>query len=111
MLELHPKDNQGIRGTLLQIYIEEEQFKKARQLLNKYKEDNTAIFNFSPALVHYLTKGMTNKTKMLLKAADKQKPNVKDYLLDKIAIPEESLQYIYFGDDREAIAYAQDHFH
>ncbi|GAB3794166.1 tetratricopeptide repeat protein [Virgibacillus kimchii] len=111
MLELNPNDNQGIRYTLLLIYMEEEQFKKAKQLMHKYEKDNAAAFKFSQALIHYMTKGMTNKTKTLLKEADKQNPYVKDYLLSKKELPEEQPAYIGIGDDSEAIAYVQEHFH
>jgi len=54
---------------------------------------------------------MTNKTKNLLKAADKQNPYVKDFLRGKKQIPADTPEYIGFGDEREAITYAQDHGH
>jgi len=111
MLELNPNDNQGIRDTLLLIYIEQEYFKKAQDLMQKYAEDDMAVFGFSRTLVSYLTKGMTNKTKTLLKAADKQNPYVKDYLQGKKQIPEHTPQLIGFGDEAEAIVYTQDHLH
>lgn len=111
LLELNPNDNQGIRYTLLTHYIEAEMWHKAERLVSQYDDDAAASFAFNKALLHYFTKGMTSKTKMQIKAANKQNPYVKDYLLGKKKVPNKRPDYIGFGDEMEAIAYVQGHMH
>lgn len=111
LLELNPNDNQGIRYRLLTLYLEEEKYKDAKQLLEQYEGDIAAVFQFNHVLLHYFTKGMTSKTKRLLKQADKQNPFVKEFLTGKKFLPPQMPSYTGIGDEREAVAYVQENAH
>lgn len=111
LLELNPSDNQGIRGLLITLYIETELFDKASQLLEEYKDDITATFMFSKALVSYRTEGMDGQAYELLKKAHEQNPYVLNYLLKRKNIPSQIFGYITLGDENEAISYAQANIH
>lgn len=111
MIRLNPNDNQGIRYILLTLYIETAKFKKAQELINEFSDEGTAIFLFNKVLVDYLINGITNQTKTFVKEANKQNPFVKNYLLRKKKIPIESFDHIGFGDETEAIVYAQENIH
>ena len=111
MLRLNPNDNQGIRYILLTLYIESEQFKEAQELINDFSDEGTASFLFNKVLVDYLVNGLTSHTKAFIKEANKQNPFVKKYLLGKKKIPHEYLDHMGFGDETEAIVYAQENMH
>ena len=111
LLELNPNDNQGIREVILPLYIQCRDFKSINKLFNAYKDDITAAFLFSKALVSYFTEGLSAQSIRLLKKADTQNPYVVDYLLGNKQIPEQEFEYIGLGDEREAIVYAQDNAH
>src|SRR5699024_3909456 len=101
----------GVREQLLPLYIQYEDFKSINKLFNAYKDDITAAFLFSKALVTYFTEGLTTQSIRLLKEADSQNPYVIDYLLGDKQIPEQKFEYIGLGDEREAIVYAQGNTH
>jgi tetratricopeptide (TPR) repeat protein len=111
LLELNPNDNQGVRDLLLLAYLETGDWKNGAALINKYKNDNTASFNYNRMLIEYGLHGLSVKLKSLLKDARKQNPYVHGYLLAKKRIPRQTPEYIGFGDDREAVIYAQIHHH
>lgn len=111
MLELNPGDNQGARYVLLTLYLETEQYEAAQELLETYDDERSAEFYFNDVLLHFFRDGFTSKTKSLLKKADEQNPNVKDYLTGKKAVPKEMPAYIGIGDENEAIAYVQGNGH
>ncbi|MFD2045513.1 SEC-C metal-binding domain-containing protein [Ornithinibacillus salinisoli] len=111
LLELNPNDNQGIRYLLLSIYIELELYEHASKLIKQFEEDETANFLFNNALLSYFTNGLSSKTRRLLKNANKQNPYVKDYLQGTKHIPAQAFDYIGYGDESEAIVYAQENAH
>ncbi|UJL45851.1 SEC-C domain-containing protein [Virgibacillus sp. NKC19-16] len=107
LLELNPNDNQGIRYELLPLYIEEEKYIPAKNLIKQYEDETSANFLFNKALLNYLISGITHETKAFLKKATKENPYVKDYLLGNKPIPKTSYAYIGIGDESEAIEYTQ----
>jgi tetratricopeptide (TPR) repeat protein len=111
LLELNPNDNQGVRDLLLLAYLETGDWKNGAVLINKYKEDNSASFNYNHMLIEYGLHGLSAKLKSLLKDAKKQNPYVPSYLLAKKRIPRQTPEYMGFGDDQEAVVYAQTHHH
>jgi len=110
MLDLNPNDNQGIRYLLLTCYIERREYEKAKQLLDSYDEP-TAYFAYSRLLVEYALKGIGFKLKKLLEEAVEANPHVIPYLLGQRLLPEEPPEYIGFGDESEAVAYAYENIH
>lgn len=111
ILQLNPNDNQGVRYTLLTLYIEGGQLNKADRLIKMFQDEATAPFLFNKIIVDYLLNGLTNQTKRFIKEANKQNPFVNDYLLGNNDIPDEEFDYVNFGDETEAIVYAQEHIH
>ena len=55
MIELNPEDNQGARDSLLGLYLGEGDVLKARSLLNRYHEDDLAVFSWGRALERFLS--------------------------------------------------------
>ncbi|MHA6482170.1 SEC-C metal-binding domain-containing protein [Paenibacillus sp. strain BS8-2] len=107
LLELNPNDNQGVRDLLLPALIEIQDWNGAEQLSEQFKDDGTAAANYSRVLVEYGLHGNTPKLTKLIKEAYAQNPFVPPYLLGKKKLPHLMPEYIGFGDDREAIVYAQ----
>lgn len=111
LLQLNPDDNQGIRYTLLTLYIETDELNEAIKLINKFNNEATANFLFNRVVIDYLINGFTSQTKQLIKEANKQNPFVKDYLFGNKEIPDQTFDYISCGDETEAIIYTQEHIH
>jgi tetratricopeptide (TPR) repeat protein len=111
LLALNPNDNQGVRELLLNAYLELEEWNNGAALIKKYEDDNSASFNYNRVLIEYGLHGLSTKLGSLLKAALKQNPHVPKYLLGKKKIPRQTPEYIGYGDDREAVVYAQSHNH
>ncbi|QYR20239.1 SEC-C domain-containing protein [Paenibacillus sp. sptzw28] len=111
LLELNPMDNQGVRELLLIAHLETEDWRSGARLIEAYSEDGTACFNYDRILIEYGLHGVTLKLSRLLKEAAKQNPHVPKFLLGKKRIPRQMPDYIGFGDEQEAIVYAQTHNH
>jgi tetratricopeptide (TPR) repeat protein len=111
LLELNPNDNQGVRDMLSLSYLETEQWKKAAALHKKYQEDTSASLNYDRELVEYGLHGITAKLTKLLDSAIQQNPHLPSYLVGKKIIPRELPEYTGFGDDNEAISYADTRRH
>ena len=65
MIDLNPNDNQGVRDTLLGLYLGEGDVLKARSLLNKYPDDNLAVFSWGRAIERFLSGDMQAASKAL----------------------------------------------
>src|SRR5699024_4943264 len=99
LIELNPSDNQGIRDLLITLYIESESFDDAKRLLEAYKDDITATFTFSKALVSYRTEGIDGQAYEQLKKAHERNPYVLNYLLKRKNIPNQTFDYITLGGE------------
>lgn len=106
LLELNPNDNQGVRDLLVPAYIETEEWKAAEALIQRYDEDISAFFNYSRVLVEYGLRGQSAKLTTRIREAVANNPYVPAYLKGNKRLPRQMPEYIGFGDDREAIAYA-----
>lgn len=106
MLRLNPNDNQGIRYLLLDCYMETGQLKDAEKLLKQYKDDAGASWLYTGALLIFSREGASQKANKQLQQAIKHNQFVPDYLLGKKKLPRIMPAYIGFGDDNEAIDYA-----
>lgn len=110
MLDLNPNDNQGVRYSLLSIYIELNQFENASRLLETHNEDS-AYMNYSRVLIEYGKSGLSSKLDRLLDKATQQNPYVIDFLLGRKKLPRWKPDYYSFGDTNEAILYVNANFH
>ncbi|MGZ0051509.1 SEC-C metal-binding domain-containing protein [Brevibacillus gelatini] len=110
MLDLNPHDNQGVRYSLLSIYIELNKFEKASRLLETY-EENSAYMNYSRVLLAYMKNGPSAKLDHLLDKAIQQNPYVIDFLLGRKKLPGQAPDYYRHGDTSEAIMYVNANYH
>jgi len=106
MLRLNPNDNQGIRYILAQCFLEIGADEDLEKLLDQYPEDAAASWLYIRALWVFGREGESKRAKAFLKQALKVNPFVPSYLLAKKKIPKRLPEYIGWGDDREAVAYA-----
>jgi len=108
MLRLNPNDNQGIRYLLADHLLEEGDDRALGKLLNQYKEDASASWLYTRALLTFRQEGAGRKANAALRKALEQNRHVPAYLLGKKKLPKHRPELIGFGDDREAVAYAAD---
>ncbi|MGG3563730.1 SEC-C metal-binding domain-containing protein [Neobacillus rhizosphaerae] len=110
LLELNPMDNQGVRYSLFVAYVDAGEYKKASNLLQQYDEA-TAHGAYNKLLLELSEKGFTKKAQLLVKAAKKENKYVIPYLVGKKRLPAYPPDYYGFGDENEAIVYADMHLH
>jgi tetratricopeptide (TPR) repeat protein len=110
LLELNPMDNQGVRYSLFVAYVDAGEYKKASNLLQQYDEA-TAHGTYNKLLLELSEKGFTKKAQLLVKAAKKENKYVIPYLVGKKRLPAYPPDYYGFGDENEAIVYADMHLH
>ncbi len=106
MLRLNPGDNQGIRYILADCLLEEGFDESLGKLLEQYEDDAAATWLYTRALWMFRQEGTSEKANVCLKEALKQNRFVPSYLLGKKRLPKHLPEYIGFGDENEAIAYA-----
>ncbi|WP_253729078.1 tetratricopeptide repeat protein [Treponema sp. OMZ 857] len=104
LLQLNPNDNQGLRYTLINWLIDQNQLDKGTELLKQYQEE-TAFMLFSDLLLSI--KKQESDTKILKKyiKAKKGNPYIVKYLLHESELPEYLPDYYEFGDEDEAVTY------
>lgn len=71
ILELNQMDNLGARYLLLSAYLEVEKLQEAKQLLQHYEDDSSAVFAYNRMILEYLTNGVTSSLKMRYRIAIK----------------------------------------
>ena len=101
MLELNPNDNQGIRDLLLACYLTRGDLDSAGRLLDQYREDASATFQWSRVLERHLA-GDEAKAVTLLAEARKDNAFVEPYLTGKKRMPRSLPAYYSPGDESEA---------
>lgn len=105
MLRLNPGDNQGIRYSLLNLLVEQEQEVEAQALLAEYDE-GSAEWLYTKALLTFRQAGAGQVADEALREAMEMNPHVPAYLVGRKRIPPQLPPYIGFGDDNEAVTYA-----
>ena len=108
MLRLNPGDNQGVRYLLLSWLLEISDDAEVNRLLNHYPDEITGQWAYGRALHAFRTEGDTPRTRKLRAQAKKSNPYAPDYLLGRKRLPRESPETIGIGDEREAIAIAEE---
>jgi tetratricopeptide (TPR) repeat protein len=109
MLRLNPGDNQGIRYVLADLLLEMHRDADLAKLLRQYKDEASAAWRFTQALLEYRKTGASAKANRLIQAALEFNPHVLPYLRGKKRIPNRLPDYIGFGDENEASVYAANH--
>jgi tetratricopeptide (TPR) repeat protein len=110
LLELNPNDSQGVRYSLFIAYVERGDLQKAGRLLKQYEEDS-AQFHYNTLLLELLKNGFSAKAKTLLKTAKENNKFVIPYLNERKRLPKAIPDNYGFGDEDEAIVYADAHLH
>jgi len=102
MLELNPNDNQGIRDSLLGMYLETGNLEGAQILFKKYPGEYFAVFLWGQVLERYLSGDLKKATEIYKKATERN-PYVVDYLTGKKRPSFELDDFYSPGDESEAI--------
>ena len=106
MLHLNPNDNQGVRSILAAYLLESSLHGELAALLKAYKDDTSADLSFSRALLAFRLHGDSDKSRKALAAAVKQNKHVRLYIAAGKAIPKSLPPFYSWGDDSEAVHYA-----
>ena len=105
MLDLNPDDNQGVRYSLLLIYMMEGDADKAEKLLETYDEDS-ADWDYNRSLLLFRKSGVTMESKTVLRKAFASNVYVPAMLIGVIDLPGRS-EYITPGQPDEAGSYVR----
>lgn len=105
MLRLNPNDNQGIRYLLLEALMDADRREDAQRLLDEYKEDSSANWGYTRAILAFREEGDTEKSRQALKQAAKANPHVPEYLVGNRPVPRDLPEYVGYGDEDEAVSY------
>ncbi len=105
MLRLNPDDNQGVRDLLAPALLQMGQLAELNKLLDEYKDEYSALWLYTRALVTYLQeKDSARAQKQLLKAFD-MNPYIPIYLLGVKKLPEKLPSFYEPGHENEALWY------
>jgi len=108
MLKLNPNDNQGVRYRLLATHLQLGRMDDARSLLNRYDEaEFNTIFAWANVLERFAS-GELEGAAEAAKAAIKQNPSSKAYLLGHRRIPKSTPPSYSPGSKEEAVCFAED---
>jgi len=102
MLELNPNDNQGIRNTLLGMYLETGNLDGARKLFKKYPTEYMAVFLWGQMLERYLSGDLKGAARIYRRASERN-PYVFNYLTGRRRPDFELGDFYSPGDENEAI--------
>jgi len=103
MLRLNPGDNQGLRYFLSTCLLEMGDDGALEKLLNQYKEDSSASWLYTRALMLFRKEGARAKSSRALQKALRANPYAPLYLLGRKRLPKQMPQYVGLGDENEAI--------
>jgi len=105
-LRLNPNDNQGIRYELLSLYLMKDRLDDVKKILDKYKEDSGATWEYSKALYLFKKYGPKSiKAAKQLNKAKKENIHVIDYLTRKRKLPKTVPSSYIQGGQEEAKIY------
>ncbi|MBN2244574.1 MAG: tetratricopeptide repeat protein [Candidatus Aminicenantes bacterium] len=102
MLALNPNDNQGIRDTLLGMYLETGDLEKARKLIDQYPAEYYAVFLWGKVLERCLS-GDLKEAVNTFKKAHKRNPYVFDYLVGNKMPDLDAFDFYSPGEESEAV--------
>lgn len=105
MLRLNPNDNQGTRDIVLNWYIQTDQDKKARVLLKRYREDDSAAMTWSAALLAFRQHGRSDAANSALAVAAASNRFVAALVAGQLTLPKKMPNFYAPGEPSEAIVY------
>jgi tetratricopeptide (TPR) repeat protein len=101
MLQLNSNDNQGIRDTLMGLYLKTDNLQGARDLLDQYPGSFLAVFNWGRVLERFLS-GELEEAKKAVTTAHRANRYVRDYLTGHKSTPQLLPEFYSLGDVSEA---------
>ncbi len=110
MLVLNPDDNQGMRQDLITRLLILNRILEAEKLYNDYKDDLSAEWRYSKAYLYFIKRSKNMYADAALKEAMEYNPYVPFYIFGFRDMPDEMPEYVGFGDENEAIDYAEQAF-
>lgn len=108
LLRLDPNDHQGMRYVQLLRLLHAGSLEQIDRLLALYGDDATAAWTFGRALHLYRSRGPGAEVDAALREAKRLNHHVVPLLLGERSFPAELPEFIGFGDESEAVAYAWD---
>ncbi|NOY97632.1 MAG: tetratricopeptide repeat protein [Chloroflexi bacterium] len=109
LLRLNPDDNQGIRYSLLNIFLETRAYRDVAALLKEYDGDWSPAWLYTKALLAFRQHGDSPEANAALEEALEQNAYVPVYLTGEKRIPNRLPAYITVGGEDEAVSYASGH--
>jgi tetratricopeptide (TPR) repeat protein len=106
MLRLNPNDNQGVRYFLANVLLETGDEVGLEKLLAQYKDDWSANWKYTRALLAFRKAGSSEPADTLLREAIEFNAHVPAYLLGQKKLPKQMPPYISPGQESEAVDYA-----
>lgn len=103
LLELNPNDNQGVRYSLVAVYLRTERLDELESLLNRYSEDYSAEWYYSRALLTFIREGDSESARLALDAARQMNEHIPAYLAGAKRLPRKLPEYVTSGEDSEAV--------
>ncbi len=103
MLEWNPNDNQGIRYQLAVCLVRLNKGEEYLGLYNAFKEEGSALWQYTYALYLFKQEGSSLKTNRALHKAYSANEFVTEFLIGKRELPNTLPQYMGIGDLNEAI--------
>lgn len=108
MLQLNPNDNQGMRHILITRLLILNRLLEAEKLYKDFQDDFSAQWHYSKAYLYFCKRSKQFYADKALKEAMEYNPYVPLYLFGLNEMPKKMPKYIGFGDENEAISYADD---
>ena len=105
MLRLNPNDNQGVRYLLMDCFLILGRNDEATRLIRRYKDDGSAAWSWSRALLAFRRSGECQESRSALSQAMGDNKHIVALLLGEKKMPRQLPAYIGMGDRNEAIAY------
>ncbi len=109
LLRLNPGDNQGNRYALLDLLIQFEHYEEALDLLDQFRDEWSAVWLYSRALLEFQRNGASAAAKRILRQAIEENRFVPAYLIGQKRVPNRRVDYYGWGDETKAIYYASEH--
>lgn len=106
MLRLNPNDNQGVRYSLMDCLLTLGRGGEAEKLYTRYKQDCSAAWSWSRALLQFRRDGDGAASRKALARAVDGNSFVRAYLLGDKKLPSRLPDYMSWGDEDEAMHYA-----
>jgi tetratricopeptide (TPR) repeat protein len=106
LLQLNPRDNQGLRYRQANWLLALERYDELDQLFVAHADDCAPGFAYTRALAAFACRGNAAASRRLLAGARELNPHIPAYLTGRKHLPRERPMYTVFGEESEAVDYA-----